>query len=94
MCGLVSLAGALFATRAGALKAWNWRAVTLLLVAVGVAYTGISEWTNTVLRPAWAYSQLMPKLRLGGVELGLSPLLQWLVVPPLALYLARMTCRR
>jgi hypothetical protein len=42
-----------------------------------------------VLRPAWAYSQLMPTLKLASCDLGLSPLLQWFVVPPLALSLAR-----
>ncbi|HYT48316.1 MAG TPA: hypothetical protein VEL04_07840 [Burkholderiales bacterium] len=91
LTGLGSLALALLATRAGGMETWNWQAVAFLLAVFGVAYTGFSEWTNTVLRPAWAYSQLMPTLRVAGVELGLSPLLQWLAVPPLALYLARST---
>lgn len=33
----------------------------------------------------WSYAPLMPGLTLGGVGIGLSPLAQWLVVPPLAL---------
>ena len=94
LIGLVALAVALLTTRADAIQTWNWRAIGLVLVVLGVAYTGFSEWTNTVLRPAWAYSQLMPTLKLAGIELGLSPLLQWVFIPPFALYLARMTCRR
>ena len=90
LIGSAALAVALLATRAGAMQSWSWRAIGLVLASVGVAYTAFSEWINTVLRPAWAYSELMPTLRLGGVALGLSPLLQWLVVPPLALHLARI----
>jgi len=32
---------------------------------------------------------LMPTFQLAGIRIGLSPVLQWLVIPPLALYLAR-----
>jgi hypothetical protein len=31
----------------------------------------------------------MPRVGLAGIEVGVTPLAQWLVVPPLALYLAR-----
>jgi hypothetical protein len=37
----------------------------------------------------WAYSELMPVVSLGGLEIGLSPLLQWLIVPVLGLGLTR-----
>jgi hypothetical protein len=33
----------------------------------------------------------MPTIELGRFELGVTPLAQWLLVPPLALYLARRT---
>jgi hypothetical protein len=33
----------------------------------------------------------MPRLSFGEFELGLTPLAQWLILPPLALYLARST---
>jgi hypothetical protein len=36
----------------------------------------------------------MPTLDVAGFRLGLSPLAQWLVVPPLALYLARQINQR
>lgn len=44
---------------------------------------------NTVARAGWEYSALMPVVRFLGLEIGLSPLLQWMVIPPLALWLAK-----
>jgi hypothetical protein len=52
-------------------------------VALGIAYTIYSEWINTSVRGSWSYSDLMPILPVTGT--GLSPLLQWIVVPTLAL---------
>ncbi|WP_324131981.1 hypothetical protein [Bosea sp. (in: a-proteobacteria)] len=54
----------------------------------GFAYTGFSEWLNTVFRTTWSYSEWMPVLDLLGFRLGLSPMLQWVVVPALAMWLA------
>jgi len=68
--------------------------VACVVIGVGVSYTAYSEWMNTVLRASWTYSALMPTIRIAVVELGLSPLLQWVVVPPLALWLARRPHRR
>jgi hypothetical protein len=48
-------------------------------LVIGVGYTVYSEWLNTTVRKAWAYSELMPTLPMLGT--GLSPLLQWLIVP-------------
>lgn len=62
----------------------NPAAMVAVLVAIGLGYTVYSEAYN-LERGAWAYSGLMPRLPLLGV--GLSPFLQWLLVPPLALYL-------
>jgi hypothetical protein len=47
----------------------------------------------TILR-SWTYSEAMPRLELAGIEIGLSPLLQWLLLPPLALRLARRVPRQ
>jgi hypothetical protein len=55
-------------------------------LVIGIGYTIYSEWLNTSVRAAWAYSKLMPVLP--GLGTGLSPLLQWLVVPTLAMWLA------
>jgi len=91
LIGALALVLSLILTGAGSPAQWPRHRIISMTVIAAASYTAFSEWTNTVLRPAWAYSQLMPTLRLAGVELGLSPLLQWLVVPPLALYLARRT---
>jgi hypothetical protein len=70
--------------------AWPARAhrrVAALTAGFGVAYTVFSEWLNIVVRQTWAYSDLMPVVPVIGT--GLSPLLQWVVVPLLALEFAR-----
>ena len=94
LIGAAALALALIAVRAGALARWRWLHVTLTATAAGAAYTLVSEWMNTSLRQGWAYSESMPTLELGGFAIGLAPLAQWLVVPPLALYLARRGASR
>jgi len=63
--------------------------VASLTLAIGVVYTVFSEWLNVVVRGAWAYSELMPVISIGDVKLGLSPLLQWIVVPAAAFVIAR-----
>ncbi|TMH64754.1 MAG: hypothetical protein E6H57_15690 [Betaproteobacteria bacterium] len=94
LIGAASLALALIAVRAGPLARWRWLQVALIATAAGATYTLVSEWMNTSLRQGWAYSELMPTLELGGLVIGLAPLAQWLVVPPLALYLARRSASR
>jgi L-cystine uptake protein TcyP (sodium:dicarboxylate symporter family) len=61
--------------------------VMLATLALGVGYTIFSEWLNIVVRSSWAYSELMPVVPIVGI--GLSPLLQWILVPTIALSLAR-----
>ena len=58
-----------------------------LTVVIGIGYTIYSEWLNTSVRLSWSYSELMPIVPVIGT--GLSPLLQWVVVPMLALWAAR-----
>ncbi len=55
-------------------------------LAFGVGYTIYSEWLNISVRGSWAYSDLMPVVPVIGT--GLAPLLQWFVVPTLALWVA------
>jgi len=50
-----------------------------------VSYSVFSEWLNVSVRGSWAYAGAMPKL----FGLGLSPLLQRLVVPAATLYVLR-----
>lgn len=86
--GSAALAFALIVTRARQLVHWRWVHIALVTALVGTVYTGFSEWMNTVARHGWAYSELMPVLRVFGIEIGLSPVAQWLILPPLALRLA------
>jgi hypothetical protein len=85
---------ALIAGREGALARWRWPRIGLLTVVFGVSYTVFSEWMNITLLRSWTYADAMPTVAIGGFELGVTPLAQWLVVPPLALYLARRTIRK
>ena len=63
----------------------NWSRIAALTIVFGVAYTAFSEWLNIYVRHAWTYSSIMPLLRIGQIEFGLSPLAQWIVVPSVAL---------
>ena len=58
-------------------------------VAVGVAITAVIEWlaTRGHWSQTWTYSPAMPLI--SGIEIGLSPLLQWLIVPPITLWFLR-----
>jgi hypothetical protein len=58
-----------------------------LTTVIGFGYTIYSEWLNTVVRVSWTYSELMPVVPWIGT--GVSPLVQWLVVPTVALWTAR-----
>lgn len=64
----------------------SFAAVATLTIALGVIYTIYSEWLNTTIRQSWAYNDWMPVLPLLGT--GISPLLQWLVVPSVAFFVA------
>ena len=62
------------------------RSVTVLTVVFGLGYTLFSEWLNIVIREAWAYSDPMPIIPI--LDAGLSPVLQWMVVPLVAFWWA------
>lgn len=71
-------------------RAWPWRSyvrVTLLATVVGIAFTIFSEWVNVEVRRSWGYAPEMPLLPFLGT--GLSPLLQWVIIPPAALALVK-----
>lgn len=57
----------------------------LLFIVLGVGYTAWSEWFNTSVRASWDYAPTMPVI--GGI--GLTPMLQWVLLPPLILWLSR-----
>ena len=61
-----------------------WRGGALA-TSFGLAYTLYSEWHNVYQAGAWAYSPAMPLV----FGIGLSPLLQWLVIPLATLVILR-----
>jgi hypothetical protein len=87
MITVLSLVGALLLFGNRRWPEEHYIAVAAPAVIAGVAYTIFSEWHNTEVRGSWAYSSLMPTLPAIGT--GLSPLLQWLVIPIVALWWAR-----
>src|SRR3546814_12801134 len=84
LIALSSLTLALLLVGNGAWPCERFRPVAVLAIAFGVGYTIFREWLNVVVRAAWAYSDLMPVASLFGVEVRLSPLSPWIVVPPSA----------
>jgi hypothetical protein len=61
-----------------------------IVVIVSVTYTVWAEWRNVYVLANWAYADTMP--RLAGI--GVSPLLQWVALPVLALVCLRRLRRR
>jgi hypothetical protein len=57
--------------------------MVLTAIVLGAAYTTLSEWLNVEIRRSWSYTAAMPVLPLIGT--GLTPLLQWVIVPAMAL---------
>ena len=57
-------------------------AVAAATILLALSYTVFSEWLNSGVRGAWAYREAMH--RLPGLGTGLTPFLQWIVVPLLA----------
>lgn len=91
--GAVALATALMLTRSRVLASWHWRGIAPIVVLIGAGYTALSEWMNLSL-DNWRYAESMPVVHAFGAELGLSPLAQWLVIPPLALWFGRRLALR
>ncbi len=56
-------------------------------IMVGVVYAVLSEWANVQLFKSWGYNQSMPIIP--WVQMGLTPLLQWIVIPPIVILLVR-----
>jgi len=74
------------------LRAWRWPSARFLPVVcavtlIGIAYILFSEWLNVEWRGTWAYAAAMPRIPWLGT--GVTPLLQWLLLPPLCLLVAR-----
>ena len=89
LIGVAALVVALTLVRAASIAHWFWARVATITSLAGVAYTIFSEWMNITLLRSWTYAEGMPTLEIAGFEIGLTPLAQWLVLPPIALYLGR-----
>jgi hypothetical protein len=55
----------------------------LTAIPLGLGYSVFSEWLNIHIRQSWSYTEAMPVLPPLGT--GLTPFLQWLIVPGIAL---------
>lgn len=93
LIGAAALLSALILLSAPRIDGWPWSRVTLVVVVLGTGYTLVSEWMNTALL-RWQYSDLMPTISIAEIRIGVSPLLQWIMIPPLAIHLARWRVRR
>lgn len=79
---IIALASLLLAVILFGNRRWpdgRFRIVTLATMAFGLGYTVFSEWLNVYVRETWSYSAWMPIVP--GLGIGLTPLLQWIVVP-------------
>lgn len=70
-------------------KGKDYIAITLF----GTSYTIYSEIINVVIRESWGYSEFMPMIP--GTHIGIVPIVQWLILPSLILYIcARFVSRK
>ena len=81
--GDVVIALAMFALAGMALRRADWPASRpwaggAIVVIGAMAYTVWSEWHNVYRAGSWGYAASMPLI----FGIGLSPLLQWLILPP------------
>ena len=94
LIALSSLVGALLIAGNDAWPRSRFRPVALLTIIAGIGYTVFSEWLNVVVRASWAYSEWMPVIALAGQKFGLSPLLQWIIVPAAAFAFTKRMAER
>ncbi|MDQ6829692.1 MAG: hypothetical protein M3081_12595 [Gemmatimonadota bacterium] len=98
-CGVASIGDAVLTLLAyGSVAAWvrdgEWldtprggRVAAFLVIGLGL--TIVLEGLNVYVWQRWAYAQAMPQV----FGIGATPLAQWLVVPPVSLWLARILLR-
>jgi hypothetical protein len=59
-----------------------------LYTLLGLGYTIYSEMLNVNIKGTWDYTELMPVIPV--IEIGGMPFMQWVLIPPLTLWLIRM----
>ena len=60
----------------------------VLFTCFGLGYTIFSEIVNTRIKSTWGYTELMPIVPF--IEIGGMPFLQWLLIPPVLIWLMRL----
>lgn len=85
--GAVSLSAAWLMTRVHSWPEQGFVQVAIVTTVFGVGATVVLEWLNVELWRTWSYATAMPRLPPLGT--GLSPVLQWLLLPTLCLLAAR-----
>jgi len=55
---------------------------------LGIGYTVFSEIHNVRVKGTWGYTELMPVVPV--VEIGATPFFQWLLIPPVLVWLMRL----
>jgi len=90
--GDVAIALAAFALAGIALRQADWPVFrpifgSVIVVIGSMVFTAWSEWYNVYQAGNWAYTANMPMI----LGIGLSPLLQWLILPPLMTIAYRAT---
>ena len=86
---LITAAALLLALLLAGKAAWpSDRGLPVIAAAtmLGIAYTVFSEWLNVSIRGSWSYADMMPVMPPLGT--GLTPLLQWVTIPPFAYIMA------
>lgn len=63
----------------------------VLFTTLGLGYTIYSEIVNTRIKGTWGYTELMPIVPV--IEIGGMPFLQWLLIPPVLIWLMRLVRR-
>jgi hypothetical protein len=59
----------------------------LSFIIVGVVWTIIREWVNVYILKSWDYNKIMPIIP--WAKVGLTPVLQWIVIPPIVLFIIK-----
>ena len=60
----------------------------VLFTVLGLAYTIFSEILNTRIKGTWGYTELMPIVPV--IEIGGMPFLQWILIPPILIWLMQL----
>jgi hypothetical protein len=87
LIALSALVVALFTVGTSDWPRRNYWKVAAAAIVIGLGYTIFSEWLNIEVREAWAYRDAMPVVPLLGA--GLTPMLQWIIIPAISFWWAR-----